>query len=259
MSQLKAYHRPSSVDEALQLLERPGVHTAIVAGGVYITARLPDMVDEVVDLQAVAGLAEVTYTGQGLILGAMVRLQTLVEDGRAPILLRDAARREGPLTLRQAATIGGLVCGPDKESELLAAMLVCDAEVKVQTLKGIKSVSLTNFLRDIPAFLNGGGLVTAVSLRILGKTASARVARTPADRPIVAALARRGTNGKIRLALCGVNSVPVLVDPHNVKAAIHPPYDFRGSSEYRRQMAATLAQRVMRELEKTVDMSRSAR
>ena len=62
MSQLKAYHRPTSVDEALQLLSRPGVNTAIVGGGTYITTCMPEMVDEVVDLQA-AGLAEMTYTG----------------------------------------------------------------------------------------------------------------------------------------------------------------------------------------------------
>lgn len=249
MPKLNAYHRPASVDDALRLLTRPGARAVLVAGGTHITAHMPDLAGEAVDLQAIPALTEVTYTGQGLILGAMVRLQTLVEDGRAPALLRDAARREGPLTLRQAATIGGTICAPDKESEFLAALLVCDAEVKVQTANGVKTLPLTNFLRDIPAALNGGGLVTTVSLRILGKMAADRVARTPADRPIVAALARRGNNGKVRLALCGVNSVPVLVDPHNVKAAIHPPNDFRGSSEYRRQMAATLAARVLKQVD----------
>ena len=93
-----------------------------------------------------------------------------------------------------------------------------------------------------------GGVVTAVSLNIIGKTASDRVARTPADKPIVAALARLGDDGKVRLALCGVNNMPVLVDPDNVKAAINPPHDFRGSTEYRRQMAATLTQRVLSEV-----------
>ena len=247
MSQLKAYHRPTSVDKVLQLLSRPGVNTAIVGGGTYITTCMPEMVDEVVDLQA-TGLAEMTYTGQGLILGAMVRLQTIVEDGRAPALLRQAAHREGPNTLRNAATVGGLVSSPTRESELLAALLVYDAEVQVQSAHGVKKTfSLENFLLDVPSALNGG-VVTAVSLNIIGKTASDRVARTPADKPIVAALARLGNDGKVRLALCGVNNVPVLVDPDNVKAAINPPNDFRGSREYRRQMASTLAQRVLNEV-----------
>ena len=246
MSQLKAYYRPTSIYEALQLLSRPGVNATIVGGGTYIIPRMPELADAVVDLQA-TGLTEVTYTGQGLGLGAMVRLQTIVDDGRAPTLLREAAHREGPNTLRNAATVGGVVTCPNKESELLAALLVFDAEVHIQSAHSTKKISLTHFLLDVPAALNGG-LVTSVSLNIIGKTANARVTRTPADRSIVAALARLGDDGKIRLALCGVDNAPVLVDPDNVKAAINPPHDFRASREYRRQMAATLTQRVMNEL-----------
>ena len=247
MPTLKAYHRPTNIDEALQLLARPGVHSTVLAGGTCLSTRLPPNVDEVIDLQQ-AGLAEVTYTGQGVTLGAMVRLQKLVDDGRAPTLLRDSARREGPNTLRNAATIGGTLCTPHRDSELLAALLIYEAEVHIQSTGGSKKMDLANFLRDVRAGLNGSGILIAVSLKTIGKTAGMRVARTPSDRPIVAALARRSDDGNIRLALCGVDTVPVLVDPNNVKAAINPPNDFRGSREYRRQMAATLAERVIKEL-----------
>lgn len=244
MPQLQAYYRPRSVDEVLQLLARPGRNTAILAGGTYLTAHMPEMVDELVDLQAVAGLDAVEYTGQGMTLGAMVRLQTIVEDERAPALLREAAHREGPNTFRHVGTIGGVIVGSDKESELLAALLVFEAELQIQTGSGIRSIPLTTFLQDVPAAL-GDGLLVSVSLTTLGNTASDRVARTPADKPIVAALARLGGDGHVRLALCGVANTPVLIDPDNVKAGINPPDDFRGSKEYRRQMASVLAQRVI--------------
>ncbi len=249
MSQLKAYHRPKSVSEALRLLARPGVNTAVVAGGVHIVAHMSEMVDEVVDLQAV-GLTEVNYTGKGLTLGAMVRLQTVVDDSRTPPLLREAARREGPNTSRNASTFGGVVVGAHKDSELLAALIVFEAEVRVETIGGTKNIPLTDFLLDVPAALSGG-LVTSVSLATMGKTASARVGRTPADTPIVAAAARLTDNGQVRLALCGVANTPVLVDPDNVKAAVNPTGDFRGSPEYRRQMAATLAKRVISDVTNT--------
>lgn len=244
MPQLKAYHRPHSVEEVLQLLARPGLNTAVIGGGTYLTAHVPETVDELVDLQAVAGLDTVAYTGQGMTVGAMVRLQTLVDDERAPALLREAARREGPNTLRHAATVGGVVAGSDKESELLAALLVFEAEVQIQAGDGVKTIPLTTFWQDVPSAL-GDGLMTAISLTTLGKTASDRVARTPADKPIVAALARLGHDDQLRLALCGVANTPVLIDPDNVKAGINPPNDFRGSKEYRRQMASVLAQRVI--------------
>jgi CO/xanthine dehydrogenase FAD-binding subunit len=137
--------------------------------------------------------------------------------------------------------------GAGKESEFLAALLVSEAEVQIQSSRGSKSLPLAGFLRDVAGSLEGG-IVTAVSMATSGKTASARVGRTPADQPIVAAAARLTPSGQIYLALCGVAASPVLVDPNNVKGAINPPADFRGSSEYRRQVAATLAKRVVNEV-----------
>lgn len=245
MPKLKAYHRPSNLDEALKLLARSNVSTAVIGGGAYITAHMDDSIDEAIDLQAL-GLTQLNLNGDRLTLGAMVRLQTLIEDNRIPNWLREIAGREGPNTFRHVATIGGVVVGANTESELLAALLVSEAQVQVQSTRGSQSFALADFLRDVPAALNGG-LVTAVSVATGGKAASARVARTPADAPIVAAVARQDTNGKLHLALCGVAATPILTDPDKV-AGLNPPADFRGSSEYRRQMAVTLAARVVAEL-----------
>lgn len=247
MPTLTGYHRPSSIDEVLQLLTRPGINTTILSGGTYLTAHMPETVSEVVDLQAIDSLHQISIREQKLRIGAMVRLQTIVDYPQTPALLRKAALHEGPNTLRNAATIGGIVASPNKESELLAALLVFEATVQIQTSNGEKQMPLTNFLRDIPTAL-GGGLITSISVIPTGQTASDRVARTPADRPIVAALARRDEHGQIRLALCGVDNRPVLVDPETVKSAVNPPNDFRGSTEYRRHMAATLSRRIINEL-----------
>jgi CO/xanthine dehydrogenase FAD-binding subunit len=74
----------------------------------------------------------------------------------------------------------------------------------------------------------------------------ARTARTRADRPIVAAVARRTPDGQRRLALTGVAAVPVLVAPTPDAAdGLEPPGDFRGSTEYRRALAGVLARRAL--------------
>ncbi len=248
MPQLKAYHRPTTISEAVQLLARPAVNTRVIGGGTYAIPHMSDVVDEVVDLQKI-GLTEITTTQHGLNVGAMVTLQTLTTDARLPELLRQTAQQAGPNTLRQAATLGGVVVGANKESELLAALLIFDAQIKVQTSNGSKTVTLTDFLQDVPTALSGG-IITTISLTITGQTAQARAARTPTDNPIVAAIARREGDGIIQLALCGVANTPVLVHPPNIETAINPPADFRGSTKYRRYLAVTLSQRVINKLNK---------
>ncbi len=248
MPKINAYHRPQTVDEALQLLARPNVASAVIAGGTYLTPRLPEETETVIDLQAL-GLTDISAGGDSASLGAMVTLQSVVDHPQLPSLLRDAAHREGPNTFRHAGTVGGAIVAPSQESEFVAALLVLDARVTVHNLSGSSVIALSDLLVDIPAAL-GGGIITAVTLATDGATAAERVARTPADTPIVAALARRDAAGSLRLALVGVAATPILVDPAaDVKAAVNPPADFRGSSEYRRQMAAVLAKRVINELE----------
>lgn len=249
MAQLKAYHRPSSVEEALQLLARPQVSTAVVAGGTHLNARLSDSIEEVIDLQAV-GLDGVEFNGDRLTLGAMVRIQTLVENSHVPALIRDLAQREGPNTFRNQGTVGGLISAADPDSELLAALLVFEAEVEVRSTGGARRLALPDFLANVSTALDGG-LLISVSLAATGQGAAERAARTPADSPIVAAVGRRGKEGQIRLALCGVAKTPILVSPNadQLKSQLNPPGNFRGSSEYRRQIAVVLARRVIAELE----------
>lgn len=245
MQKLKSYHRPDSVEAALALLGRPDVKTAVIGGGTSLVATLPEEVEEIVDLQAV-GLTAVDHTPDQMTIGALVRLQTLVADIEVPDLLRLMAHREGPNTFRNAASLGGVLVGADPESELLAALLVFEALVSIQTIAGSKQVALADFLADVAGSLDGG-LVTAVSLQKSGPTAHARVARTPQDKPIVAALARKKEDGAVLLALCGVAETAVRIDPAELDT-LNPTGDFRGSSAYRKQMAAVLSKRILNEL-----------
>lgn len=246
MTTLTAYHRPESVAEALQLLNRPVTPTILLAGGTALIGRLPEDVTDIVDLQAV-GLREVTHGPQGqMTSGAMVTLQTLVADQAAPDIVRRMAHRAGPNTLRNAGTLGGLVARAEPDSELLAALLVLEATVTVATLQQTSTQPLAAFLSDVAGALKGG-IITAIALQKPAFAAHARVARTPQDQPIVAAVAAQSPSGTIRLALCGVAETVVVVDP-NALERLSPPGDFRGSTAYRKEMATVLAQRVLADL-----------
>jgi CO/xanthine dehydrogenase FAD-binding subunit len=173
-------------------------------------------------------------------MGAMVRLQAVVDHADVPELVRQMTLREGANTFRNMGTLGGVVATADPESELYAALLVHEAMVTVQSSAGEGRVPLAELE------LGERVLITAVTIQLHGQTASDRVARTPADRPIVSVVGRRVADGFL-LAVCGVAKRPILINANEIDQ-LTPPADFRGSSGYRREMTAVLSQRVLVEL-----------
>jgi len=244
MAPIRAYHRPASIEDALALVAHTDVDATILAGGTVING-LPDVDPiDVVDLQAL-GLDELEPDGDRLRIGAMVRLSDLAESDVVPALLRDLARREAPNTLRNAATVGGTVAAAEAESELLAGLLAFDATVSIAHSIGSDSIPLGELLADRSRL--GLGIITGVTVGVGGDAAAERTGRTPADRPIVMAVGRRAEDGQLLLALTGVDRTPVLVDPGDI-AGVQPMADFRGSAEYRTELARVLTSRVMARL-----------
>ncbi len=252
MPSVLAYHRPTTLDEAAELLADPsrravgGGTVAVPEGRVRTEAGI-----ELVDLQAL-GLDGVSIDGDRLMIGAMVRLGDLAGTAtptnpdipEVPELVRELARRELPSTLRNQATIGGTVALGDADSVLLAGLLVHGAIVH---LHGSDPMPLDQSLAECV----GARVVTSVSIELdttgVGGTAFAGTGRTPADTPIVAAVARRA-NDDTRVAVTGMAPSPTLVDPADPIAGLEPPGDFRGSTAYRKHLAQTLTTRVVGEL-----------
>lgn len=240
MQAITGYHRPSGLDDALALLIREDVTSVVVGGGTTVGAGPQKAGSEVVDIQACVG-ATIDTSHDRVRYGAMVRLQDLIDHPATPPLLAETARREGPNTLRNAATIGGVVATAHYESELYAALLVHDASIKIALPDHAAEVSLQELLGD-PSLLERG-IVTSVSAELSGETASARSGRTPADTSIVAAMGRVVASG-MRLGLTGVAAHPVVIDSADLHS-LQPPADFRGSAEYRLELAKTLIARVI--------------
>ena len=247
MALLKTVYRPGSAAEAASLLATADQKLAPIAGGSKLIAELETRarrdLDGLVDLSC-AGLNQielVTQDGrQYLRTGATVTLSQITEHelggALADGLLRRAAAGEGPLNLRNAATIGGVVASAEYDSEFYTALLALDAAIVLHDGQQEHTVEL----EDMQSV---AGLITAILIPAAGARGGfARVARTPADRPIVAAVAVQ-TEGGERVALCGVAPRPVLDG-----AAFNPPDDYKGSATYRRAMAEIVAQRARAEI-----------
>lgn len=244
MAILKEYYKPTTVQEALALLARPDVTLRALAGGTHLVGALETRtlagVDGVVDLGGLplrAIRAAVVEGAPCLSLGALATLTDVCEhDGAAALaggLLVQAAQGEGPLNLRNQATVGGVVAAAESDSEFYAALLALGARIVIATTAGERVVPLA----ELGAI---EGLITAVLLpEGIEAGAIARVARTPADRPIVAAVAVRH-GATVRVALCGVAVKPILQG-----TPLDPPDDYKGSAVYRRSMAPVVTDRAL--------------
>jgi carbon-monoxide dehydrogenase medium subunit len=238
-----------------------------MAGGTWLVPRLQrgvpgslaGTVDTVVDLSAL-GLNAIQFDQEeGLELGATATLAAVAaHDGcrhLASGILAEAVHRAAPANIRNTATIGGTIVCAEPESELLLALLALAALTVIDDGQP-RPVPLSDLLPD-PRATIGRGLIVKVHVPPLGlavKGGLARVARTPADYPIVAAAAV--TDGTAaRIALGGVAPSPLLLrlsSPADLDQAlaaaledVDTPADFRGSADYRRAITPVLARRAL--------------
>ena len=106
------YARPSSVDEALELLEHDGA--AVLAGGTDLAGQIDRGIRAptlLVDLQS-AGLGGIEADGDGLRIGATVTLSALAASGLVAsygAVATAAGLAASPL-LRNQGTVGGNLC-----------------------------------------------------------------------------------------------------------------------------------------------------
>lgn len=269
MPSLIEYHKPSEQAEVVALLGRKKPRTIPLAGGTWLNPRLGqeidspfgklDQVEAVVNLSGLE-LNHIERDPDTLRLGPMSTLAAVAENeicqSLAGGLLAQAAQREASVNVRNAATIGGTVVVAPADSEFLLALLALAAELTV-CCADTRLFSLEQFLQDPAAALNNGFITQVrVNIPLHIASGSARVTRTPADHPIVAAYAILAEDGDAKcIAIGGVSAKPLLVSFDQIADAqdavqqaissAEPYADFRGSAEYRQGMGALMARRAL--------------
>jgi CO/xanthine dehydrogenase FAD-binding subunit len=198
------YHRPETIEAALELLNRNSPYTVPLGGGTILSRQSkPDLA--VVDLQKL-GLNALQKEGDHLNIGAMSTIQSLVQSSDVSKELAAVAKQETSFNLRQAATIGGTIAGRDGLSPLLTALLALDANLL--WLPGERLVSLGEWLP-----LRGDwkqGLIAQVQIPQNAQLRYEQVGRTPADQPIISVAVAKWPSGRTRITFGGDMPYPVL-------------------------------------------------
>ena len=247
------YLRPQSIEQAIDLLSNPGFYP--LGGGTLLTQKSDDLF-AVVDLQEL-GLNKIHKVGEKLEIGATTTLSLLLESTHLLPAIASVLKREATINIRNSATVAGTLVSCDGRSPFSVAMLALDA--KIIFTSSVESVSLGNYL---PTRTSVGGahpsltgkLITKIEIPLNVRFAFETVARTPGDLPIVCAGLSRWPSGRMRLALGGFGSAPILAldgnEPGGIESAARNAFagasDEWASSLYRSEIAAILAMRCAR-------------
>ena len=148
------YHRPSSVQEAVQILS-DNPDAKVLAGGhsliPVMKLRLASP-SALVDIGRIEALKGISRANGSLRIGACVTYNEIASSGvvqDAAPLLAEAAGQIGDRQVRYRGTIGGNLSHADPASDLPAAALALGATLHVAGPSGSRSVSASEFFVDL--------------------------------------------------------------------------------------------------------------
>jgi carbon-monoxide dehydrogenase medium subunit len=273
-----AYARPTTLAEAVAILEEHGPGARLLAGGTDLVIRLRDGTTRpavVVDLKRIVELRPAIREEDGrLVISAGTVMTDVAADERvrgAFPALAEAASVVGSVQIRNRATLAGNVCNASPAADTAPPLLVYDATVLAEGPAGTRRIPIDHFfVRSGVTTLARAELVIAIELPMpatkMGAVHVRRTRRRGHDLASVTVCCGVDAAGVTRLAYGSVGPRPVLaVDesgvladpaaPAEAKAPIFErmfadaspsPRSMRASPDYRLAMLRVLAARALR-------------
>ena len=249
---IKEYYRPESLEDALKLLTDREKFLSPLGGGTKISRHQRDY-DGVVDLQS-AGLDKIGVGGQVVNVGAMVRLETLLDHEEIHSEIKRAVSIDSSQNIRNMASLGGWLVSADGRSILSTVLLALDATLEWEP--GSERIQMGDWLplRDIEA---PGVLITSVQWHLQSYLTFEYVARSPKDRPVLIVAAAQWGSGRTRIVLGGYGRMPIVAmdgtESQGADAASRNAYaeaaDKWATADYRKNVVAKLALRCLERID----------
>ena len=272
------YERASSVEGALEALQRLGSEARVIAGGhsllPMMKLRLANP-EHLVDINDLHELAYIREEGYEVRIGALTRHVDILKSDllavRFPIF-RDAEQVIADPVVRNRGTIGGSLCQADAAEDLSAVCSALKGQAVIRGTGGERVVGLDEFyIGPFTTVVGDGEMLTEIRLPLRPGAGSAheKVERRAGDWAVAAASAalwiEDGTVGAAGVALSAVWPTTVHVaraeellrgktpsDELFAQAGeiasedCAPLPDGRGPVDYKRHLAGVLTKRALR-------------
>jgi len=271
------YHSPKTLDEALKVVALHGDGGKILAGGQSLIPLMKlrlSSPEHLIDLGRVPGLDRISLEGETLIIGSMARTadieRSAVVRAKVPVFSECASHVADP-PVRNMGTLGGNLCHGDPTNDFPAVVVAMEATLRVESVRGPRSIPAAEFFVDTFATaLLPGEVLTQVRVPVVrGRRATyLKLERQAGDFGIVGVAARvdrqRGKCAGAGIALTGVGPkvtyakrasaelVGRVLEGAVVERAAaaaseecEPSSDLRGSAEYKREMVRVMTRRAI--------------
>ena len=270
------YFKPSSIDEAIGLLNEYGSKARILSGGTDLIVRIKDgfeTPDAVIDIKGLDDLKILKFEDNKLIIGSLVTFNEIIDDETVKEkfpLLWESAKVVASMGIRNRATMVGNICSAVPSLDSGPALLLYEATVVVKGKDGERRIPIEEwFLGPRKTALKEGEIVEYIEVPLpdkkhggcyikLGRYNGEDLAQVG-----VGVLALSGN--EYRVAFCAVGPKPnrarkieellkgkeitdsVIEDAKKlVEEEISPITDIRATKEYRMHMAKVMLDRALK-------------
>lgn len=277
--QVEDFCRPTSVPEALRMLQRAKGRARIVAGGTDAIVAGGNGVRVLIDITR-AGLSYIRLKPGTVAIGATTTMAEIEESDllrkMAGGILSLAAATCGSAAIRNLATVGGNIANASPAADLATPLLALEAAAVVADARGRRKMPLAEYLADaetgrfaksilaeIIVPVPPGGKRCGWSFQKLGRTAvdialvsvaagleldsKGRVKRARIALGSVAPTALRCAAAEERMTGRTADAALIAEAAEEAAGAVRPISDVRASAEYRRNMSAVLTARALRD------------
>jgi aerobic carbon-monoxide dehydrogenase medium subunit len=275
------YHAPTSLDEALALLDRLEDEGKVLAGGQSLIPLMKlrfAAPAALVDINRLEGLDGISEDGGGLRIGALVRHKTCERSdalsGRFGVL-GDAAPQISDPIVRNLGTVAGSLAHADPQGDWASAMLAVGGEVIARSSAGERTIPVQALLRGpFTTSLESNEIVTEVRVPDPGPRAAGtylklerkvgdfatvgvavhvslddgRVARAGIALTAVGPINFRATAAEEALVGSALDDDAIAAAARLAGEAAEPKSDLRGSAEYKRGVVRVFTERGLREV-----------
>lgn len=271
------FAEPTGLPELYAFLKEYGENAYLMAGGTDLLVKIKKsngVPPVIINLKKICELSRSChFSSRGMFIGA---LATLADISRHPAVIQsyralsDAAGSVGSVQIRNRATLAGNICNGSPAADCSPALLVYNAEARITSVTGERSVSLASFFRGPnETALDTGEVVTGIFLPPppsgSGSVYIRLSRRMGIDLAIVGVAALTSSSGEVRLACGAVGPVPFRAEAAErllsgnlaggktiqqalaaVRKSSNPIDDVRASSEYRLAMLSLLTKRALK-------------